>query len=276
MPPFPSARAALVAPVVLLLGVPGGLSAQMDHEDWLERCRRDSWKRDRVTHCEVRETGLRPVQGALRVDPGLNGGVAIRGWERDSIAVFAKIQARARTEADARDIAQGVQIVAVGASVRARGPAAGDREGWWVSFEVYVPRRTDLELATENGPLAVRGVSGRMMLSALNGPLSLRDVGGDVQARVRNGPLFVELTGSRWDGRQLDAETVNGPVTLEVPEGYSAELETGTVNGPMTLAFPLSVTLQGRVARRVSATLGQGGPPVRVVTTNGPLTIRRP
>jgi hypothetical protein len=33
--------------------------------------------------------------------------------------------------------------------------------------------------------------------------------------------------------------------------------------------------MQGRLNQRIQSTLGQGGATVRVVTTNGPLTIRR-
>ena len=57
---------------------------------------------------------------------------------------------------------------------------------------------------------------------------------------------------------------------------YNAELETGTVNGPMSIDFPMTVTLQGRIGRSLTTTLGSGGPPVRVTTQNGPLTVRRP
>ncbi|MGH7676482.1 MAG: hypothetical protein ACREMV_14540, partial [Gemmatimonadales bacterium] len=60
------------------------------------------------------------------------------------------------------------------------------------------------------------------------------------------------------------------------PAGYSARLETGTVNGPLTVRFPLTITIQGRITDRISTTLGQGCSPVRVVTTNGPMVIRRP
>ena len=70
------------------------------------------------------------------------------------------------------------------------------------------------------------------------------------------------------------AETSNGPLTLEIPERYNAQLETGTVNGPFTSDIPLSVRLSGRRTQRIEATLGSGGPPVRAVTTNGPVTIR--
>ena len=114
-----------------------------------------------------------------------------------------------------------------------------------------------------------------MDLRARNGPVSLHGVSGDVTARVQNGPLSVRLSGTRWDGKGLDAEAVNGPVDLAIPERYNARLETGTVNGPMDLTFPLTVRVQGRLSQRIQSTLGDGGAPVRVVTTNGPLTIRR-
>lgn len=68
---------------------------------------------------------------------------------------------------------------------------------------------------------------------------------------------------------------MNGPVDLEIPRGYNADLETGTVNGPMVTRVPLTITVQGSLRDRIQSKLGKGGPPVRVVTTNGPLTIRQ-
>jgi hypothetical protein len=256
--------------------------AQDTDDEWLDDCRHDSWhdswRDSRVKHCEIRETGLRGAVrgGALTVDPGMNGGVDIIGWDRDSVAVTARIQVNARTADDAQAIARDIRIEASGRAVRAVGPSPlGRRQAWSVSFIVYVPRRTDLTLATENGPLSVHEVSGQMDLSTHNGPLSLVGVGGDVRARAQNGPLLVKLTGARWDGAGLDAETMNGPAVLKIPEAYNAKLDFGTVNGPMDVGFPLTVTINGRVTDRISTTLGTGGPPVRVVTTNGPMSVRR-
>lgn len=272
-----TAYAALAALATLSLPV-ATLSAQDTNEDWLDDCHRDSWgNRDsRVRHCEIRETGLKPTARTLTVDPGMNGGVEIIGWSRDSIGVTARIQVNARTEEDAQTIARGIRIEATGGTVRAVGPEPlGRRQGWSVSFLVMVPRRTDLSLATHNGPLSVEDVNGTMELSTQNGPLTLTGVGGNVHARAQNGPLDVLLEGSRWEGAGLNAETMNGPAELRIPEGYNAKVEFGTVHGPMEVAFPITVTLNGRVTDRVSATLGEGGPLIRVVTTNGPMTVRR-
>jgi hypothetical protein len=259
------------------LALPGAaLPAQDSDQDWLDDCRRDSWRETRAKFCEIRETGLKATARTLTVDPGMNGGVAIIGWDRDSIAVTARIQVNARSEDEAEAVARDIRIEAAGALVRAVGPDPGGRhEGWSVSFVVRVPRRTDLSLATENGPLSVRDVAGRMVLSTQNGPLALVGVGGDVRARAQNGPLHVKLAGARWEGAGLDAETMNGPADLRIPEGYNAKIEFGTVNGPMNVGFPLTVTLNGRVTDRISTTLGAGGALIRVVTTNGPMTVRR-
>lgn len=255
----------------------GALHAQESDEQWLEDCQ--DWKDwgSRARHCEVRETGMKASGRPLTVDPGMNGGVEIIGWDRDSIAVTARIQVSARTQEDAEAIVRDIKIEASGATVRAtggRGPF-GRNQHWSVSFVVMVPRRTDLTLSTHNGPLSVEDVAGRMDLSTQNGPLSLSGVGGDVHARAQNGPLTIELLGARWEGAGLDAETQNGPAALRIPENYNAKIEFGTVNGPMDVGFPMTVTLSGRIRDRINTTLGSGGPPIRVVTTNGPMSVRR-
>jgi DUF4097 and DUF4098 domain-containing protein YvlB len=262
---------------VLILPL-ASLAAQESDEEWLLQCRESHWGdwSSRVHHCEIRETGLKPSGKPLVVDPSVNGGAEIESWDTDSIAVTARIQVNAATSDEANRLAQDIRIEASGATVRASGPEpTGRHQNWSVSFVVLVPRRTDLSISTENGPVSVKNVNGHMELSTVNGPLYLSGVGGDVHARAENGPLGVRLAGTRWDGTGLDAETMNGPADLRIPTDYNAKIEFGTVNGPMDVGFPLTVTLSGRVRDRISTTLGSGGPSVRVVTTNGPMTVRR-
>jgi hypothetical protein len=250
-----------------------------DSRSWLERCRDDKWGDDDRAHfCEERTMGWHAQSGlALTVDASPNGGVSVTGWDRDSVAVTVRIQANGDDDAAARDIARQIRVTNDNGVLRADGPGMRRHSNWSVSFEIMAPRRTDLSLDTENGPLDVDNVMGRIRLSAQNGPLSLQDVAGDVQARAQNGPLHVALTGTRWEGTGLDAETQNGPLVLEVPDGYNAQLETGTINGPMEIGFPIMV--QGRIGmgsrRRITTTLGSGGAPIRAVTTNGPAVIRK-
>lgn len=266
-------RALAAVPVLAALTAAALTAQSATDARWLAQCR-EHWDDWRVKHCEVRVVTL-AARGTIGVDPGPNGAVAVEAWGRDSIEVHARVETHASTEDEALALARDLRIVTSGSTISASGPTADHRQSWGVSFVIYAPRRSDLRLETHNGPIAVRDMTGRMTLEAYNGPVSLDGVGGDVHARTVNGPLDIVLTGKRWDGAGLDAETTNGPVHLAIPEGYGAELELGTVNGPMTVAFPLTVTIQGRIGRRITTTLGAGGAPVRVVTTNGPVEIVR-
>jgi DUF4097 and DUF4098 domain-containing protein YvlB len=136
-----------------------------------------------------------------------------------------------------------------------------------------MPRQTNLHASTHNGGVSVEDVDARLELSAVNGGIHLRGVSGDVRGETSNGPLNVILDGDQWRGPGLDLRTTNGPVNLEIPDGYSAQLETGTVNGGMRIDFP--VTLQGNIGRRITTQLGRGGASIRAVTTNGPVEIHR-
>jgi hypothetical protein len=241
-------------------------------QQWQTRCEGHERRDDRGRHCLVKDLTLSPT-GSLEVDAGPNGGVQVSGWDRNHIAVRVVVVGRAKTGERAQALASEVRIEADRGSIRAKGPSTGRNENWSASYEIYVPRSQNLDLETKNGGIEVNDVRGKMGLATVNGGVHLSNLGGDVQARTTNGGLHIELSGSRWEGAGLDAQTKNGGVSLTMPEGYSARLETGTTNGGLEIDFPVMV--QGRVTRRLSVTLGDGGPLIRAMTTNGGVHIER-
>ena len=253
----------------------GRRSSQSD-EDWLEQCREGrNGNRGDERACEVRDVPVRRDVKSLSLDGSALGGISVTAWDRDSVHVSARMQSWASSQAEAERSLKDVRIVAEGGTIRATGPGgdASERNRWSVSYDVWVPRRMDLDLRAHNGGIRVDGVSGRMTLDTENGGIALLGAGGDVRAHTQNGGLNVQLEGKKWDGTGLDAETENGGVRLSVPDGYSARLETGTVNGGIRTDIP--VTLSGNISRRISLTLGSGGAPVRAMTTNGGVIIQR-
>jgi hypothetical protein len=236
-------------------------------------CRDSNDHGDYYQHCEVRESTL--PAGALTVDAGQNGGVSVEAWDRNDIRVRAIVRGSARNDARAREIAGQVQVQAGGGRVSATGPDLDRREWWSVSYRVNVPRHNDLDLSATNGGITIVGVTGNVRFDTTNGGVKLQNLGGRVTGETRNGGLNVVLTGSRWDGDGIDVQTSNGGVTVDIPENYNAELETRTVNGGLNIDFP--ITVQGELTSRrgIATTLGSGGPPVRVRTTNGGVRIRR-
>lgn len=237
---------------------------------FMDNCDRSGGDRERF--CETRSLTVAATR-ALAVDGRTNGGISIHGWDRNEIQVLAMIQTNANSEAEARDLARGINIQTNGGQIRADGPSAGRRESWSVSYDIYVPRQTDLTLTANNGGVSIESVTSRINAETENGGLSLNDVHGDVHGRTVNGGINAELTGDRWLGGGLDLRTSNGGVRLTIPSNYSANLETGTVNGSVNVDFPM--TIQGRFGKEFNTTLGAGGATVRATTTNGGVTIRR-
>lgn len=237
-------------------------------------CRDDNFSGDRlVGNCEIREQTLAPNGGVIAIDGRQNGGVSVKGWDQGQILVRARIQASASTAGEAEALARTVRIETSGAKIYASGPENERNARWDVSYEVFVPRRSDLSLETHNGGISVAEVSGRIEFTAVNGGVVLRKVGGSVHGATTNGGLVVELSGDHWDGETLDVRTTNGGVKMSLPENYSAHLETGTVNGSISVDFP--ITVQGRLNKELAVNLGSGGATVRAMTTNGGVRIER-
>ncbi len=263
---------------MMAAGVPVRAVVAQGTEHWdtgrADDCRDHWFNDDDATYCEVRITRLGRVAGPISVDAGEHGGIEIQGTDGDSVVVRSIVRAMAATDDAARALAGQVRVVTDGRHLHAEGPAERHRMWWVVSYRIAVPRRADLTLETVNGPVSVDRVNGQMDLRAENGPVTLDRIGGDVHARSENGPIDVALIGPRWDGAGLDAETENGPVTLTLPSTYAAHLETGSETGPMSIHFP--ITVQGRIdSRHLALDIGGGGPPVRIVTTNGPVVVKR-
>lgn len=236
---------------------------------------RDEWcatEGDEDRFCEVREFTLPADRGTIEVDASPNGDIRVESWDRAEILVRAKVQTRARGDSDAEALAREVEISTSGA-IRARGPQTGRGEGWHVSYRLYVPRSSNLDLQSVNGGIRINEITGDIRFRTTNGGIHLIGVSGDVRGSTTNGGVHIELAGEGWNGNGLDVQTVNGSVKISVPEGYSAHLESGTVNGSMRFDFP--VTFQGRVRRRIEVDLGEGGKTLRAVTTNGSVVVSR-
>ncbi|MBV9398903.1 MAG: DUF4097 family beta strand repeat protein [Bryobacterales bacterium] len=245
----------------------------------------NAWNGDRAHHCEIREQTL-AATGRLSVDPGRNGGTTIKGWLENQVLVRARVETWAETDSEAASLAPQIRVDANTGQVTASGPdsqSANGRNntGWSVSYEIFVPQVSDLDLKANNGGITISDVRGRVQFTAKNGGVTLRRVAGDVSGSTLNGGLHVELAGNTWDGRQLEVSTTNGGITLALPDVYSAHLRTETVNGgvrsehPAVTLQPASIGANGRRNQNIDVNLGSGGALIHVSTINGGITVKR-
>lgn len=263
--------ATTVTAVTLAAAIPAGQRRPAESSDW---CTDRNNSDDREVFSEIRDFVV-PASGAtLAVDASPNGGIKVEGQARPDVQVQACVSATAATDAQARALAQRVEVTATAERVSASGPTGlARRESWHVSYRLAVPNRTSLSLRSTNGGIAITDVEGQIEFRTVNGGVSLARLGGDVRGSTSNGGVDVELDGSTWNGSGLEVQTENGGVRMTVPASYSARLETGTVNGRMNVDFP--VTVQGRIGRNLETQLGAGGPLIKVRTSNGGVHIRQ-
>lgn len=227
---------------------------------------------DLVSYAESREQRL-PNGSTNYVHPGENGSIRVHGWNNSDVLVKACIQTAAPTDSEARALAAQVTIARGAGLIEPTGPQTGDQRYWAVSYEVWVPNASSLDLKANNGSIAVESVRGEIRFHTQNGSVHLSEVAGDVEGSTTNGSLTIDLSGSGWTGNGLRAQTTNGGVRLNLPESFSAQVQASTVNGRVRVDFP--VTISGEIGKSMSFQLGSGGPLIEAKTVNGSVHIGR-
>lgn len=235
-------------------------------------CSGNHWSSDdKVSFSEVREMTI-PATSLLTIDGGKNGGISVKGDNRSDILVRACVNAWGTTDAAARAVASNIRIAT---SPAVKADNSSDESGWSVSYEVLVPRNTNLKLDAHNGGISIKSVEGALEFETTNGGVSLYDVAGDVRGRTTNGGVNVSLSGNSWKGSGLEVVTTNGGVNLSMPESYAANIETGTTNGGFRSDIAsLNVERTEKTRNlRINTAINGGGAPIRVITTNGGVRI---
>lgn len=154
-----------------------------------------------------------------------------------------------------------------------RGRKWNDRNDVSVQFTVRVPDGVRVDLSTVNGGVEVTGVNNEVDARTVNGSITARSAGGPVRAKTVNGSINVSM-GSLGSADDLDYETVNGAITIELPSNFGAQLELSTVNGRVSTEFP--ITMSGTLSpRRLRGTVGNGATRLRASTVNGGVTLKK-
>jgi len=238
-------------------------------------CGNNSWSSgDKVSVTDLREMTV-SARGSIDVDGRQKGGISVKGEDRSDILVRACVQSWGKTDDAAKLVASNIKISTTG-TIRAEN-SDSDKD-WSVSYQILVPRATNLTLKAHNGGISITGIDGTADFETMNGGLNVTNTSGNIKGRTMNGGVNVVLGGGSWKGSGLDVQTTNGGVNLVMPENYAARVETGTVNGGFNseirgLTVEKTDENGRRRATRISTDLNGGGAPIRVTTTNGGVRI---
>jgi hypothetical protein len=141
-----------------------------------------------------------------------------------------------------------------------------------VQFTVRVPAGVRFAGRTVNGNVEAEGLDGDVQAATVNGGVRL-STAGQAEAETVNGSITASL-GRSGGNSPLRFKTVNGAITVDLPESTSAQLRASTVNGEIETDFPL--TVKGRFnSKSVSGALGSGGRELSLETVNGSIRLRK-
>lgn len=177
---------------------------------------------------------------------------------------------------------------------------------------VSVPASSDVSARSGDGSIDIERVSGKLELRSGDGSIRGHQLGGEVKAHTGDGSIKLDevngtlevdtgdgsiLIAGRMAGvrarsgdgsvtiraepgssseSEWDITTGDGSVTLEVPEGFGAELDAHTGDGTIRLHDITLSNVTGELGKRtVRGRLGQGGRSVRVRTGDGSITLKR-
>jgi DUF4097 and DUF4098 domain-containing protein YvlB len=130
-----------------------------------------------------------------------------------------------------------------------------------------------VRVATGNGDVEVRGAKARVHVTTGNGRVSVATTEGPVEASSGNGDIDVRMSALRAR-EDMEFHTGSGDVRVTLPASYNGELDASTGNGSIRSDFDLQV--KGRLdPRHVRATIGNGGPMLRMTTGNGEFVIAK-
>ena len=269
--------AALAAVVTLCTSLASAQSARDRRDDRDRNQRQDNAFNWAGTLAAGKRALIKNINGAIHVERSNSGRVeisAVKQWRRgnpDDVRIEQKMTSNgdvvvcALWNEDSRCDETGIR-----SEGRHRNSNNNDVS---VQFTLRVPDGVRVDLSTVNGELDVDGVSNEIRANTVNGSINARSAGGPVRATTVNGSIHVAM-GSLGSADNLEYETVNGSVTIELPSNFGAQIDMSTVNGRVSTDFP--ITVSGTLSpRRLRGTVGNGSTRMRISTVNGSITLRK-
>ncbi len=207
----------------------------------------------------------------------VNGSITVSGGSGDSVEIVAVKEANTQELLDRIeiDISHKADAIVIETDLP-------DSNGWFnksgsglkVTYDITVPAATNLDMVkTVNGKVEVSGVAGKVIAKSVNGKLSLSDLASDASLSTVNGSVRASF--ARLEGQQkVTAETVNGSVTIRLPENADVEVSADTLNGSINgRDFGLK-TDKGFVGSDLNGNIGDGSARLNIDTLNGTIKIR--
>jgi DUF4097 and DUF4098 domain-containing protein YvlB len=245
----------------------------------------------------------------------MDGSIEIRSWDRSDVLVVVEKRALNKQTAAAIQIAsnQDGNHISVEAKMSGERVVSWLWGGFGnAKLIVSLPAASDVQARTRDGSIDIEQVRGVISLRSGDGRIRGRDASGTVSVQTGDGSIKLDgisgtLEANTGDGgvsvagtltglhvrsgdgsiaihaqrgssteADWDISSGDGPVTLEVPDGFGGELDARTGDGRVRLDGVTLSNVDGEFGKsHMKGRLGAGGHAVRVRTGDGSILLRR-
>ena len=240
--------------------------------------------------------------------------IHVSGTDDKRCYVKANIRVRAESIEKAKEIAEkvkvdfeksGNQVVMI-----VDKPELPKNCGVYVSYNVKLPRKTNVILKTTHDPIICTNIVGDLKLSTTHDPIKLSHITGRVEANTTHdpieaeyvtGPMLLETTHGRVVCRDIDSDllrirtshdnvnvsfkrvvkseidadvnTSHGNITFNLPADFKGSVHMSTTHGKVKSDVPIIV--KGEISEeKVSGIIGKGVGRVNLKTKHGSIVLK--
>lgn len=141
-----------------------------------------------------------------------------------------------------------------------------------VHFTVRVPENVRFHGQNVNGDVTAEHLGRFVHASSVNGSIKASTKSW-VEADTVNGSIEAKMGSADWHGA-LTENSVNGSITLELPDDINVEVNFASLNGSLQSDF--SFTQSGKLSSHlINGTIGSGGRELKLNTVNGEVRLKR-
>lgn len=227
-----------------------------------------------------------------------DGSIEIRPWDKADVQVVVEKRGRDKDDVAAIEVKaeqHGDRIeVTVTEPKRDHGGFNFHINNRSAKLIVSVPESSDVSAKSGDGSIDIERVAGHVQLRSGDGSIRGRMLGGDVEANTGDGSIrldgklssvrvhtgdgsvVIRADSGSAPGADWDIVTGDGSVTLEVPDGFGAEVDAHTGDGGIHMQDLTLSNVTGNIGKNsLRGRLGDGGRSLRVRTGDGSITFKR-
>ena len=224
------------------------------------------------------------------------GSITIEAWTRPEVDITADIELHADTEEDLTRLAavnsffiddepNHLRILTTGMhdKVFMRRTAKDFPKRllalpWKIDYRLRVPALSDLEINNGRGAFKLAGVEGSISFQAQESDALMMVAGGTLKVTLLRGSVKLVIPTRNWRGVGASLQLAAGDLTLELPPGFSGDIDAGILRSGQIENNYAELTPRERTTptpRSIEARAGAGGTTISLTVGDGTIKITK-